>query len=459
MTYIAIFLLSFANIAVFAQPNVASVPVVRTKTIRFAREACLTNADCSSNTFCKTSPSIYGINSKFCANRIDIGGNCSAEAQCFASLYCHASTKRCTDFRHLGEACDAKSRCVTGLSCSSSTKKCIVSGKPPKAQLGQACGRTSDCESSLWCSKKKCARRGNTNVACQTDEQCRGHLFCAPNTLKCTRVRQLREACNSNAKCETGLYCDWDEKCARPETWDFSKSYAVVDRFYYRIGLLSSRVRVPIIAGILDAVVDSIKIRAIKERLADVRPIYLLGKSPRNFTEFTLRFTEPWQLYLLDIMAFATNVWIPGFISTDFEGCAHPYFEDDVPVHEFMHTVHLDGFSDDMKARVNFLYNKYKVPNPNYNIDSYAFVDDREFFAEMGQIFTEVTIRKDVTAGLDKAGLKRYLPEMYAFLESIFDVSNNKIKKASCAAPCAKNWARCSATPGAYLNQASFQTV
>lgn len=447
MTNIAIILLSLMRRTAFGQSSdLPSNDVMRT--IRFSSEACLSNDDCSANTFCKTSPCAYGNNSKICANRVDIGGTCSDEAQCFDTLYCHAGTKKCSDFRHLGETCDKISRCGSGLKCSDTTKKCVEVGMSPKAQLGESCQSTSDCASSLWCLNKKCARRRLTNVLCSADEQCRGYLFCAPNTKKCTRFRQLAETCNlDSAKCETGMFCDWDGKCARPETWDFSKSYKVADQYYYRLGSLPSTANVPIIAGIFDAVVNSIKIQTVKERLAASRPIYLVGKSAREFTEFTWRFTEPWQQYLLDIMAFATNVWIPGFVSSDFEGCAHPYYEDDVPVHEFMHTVHLDGLSDAMKARINFLYNQYNVPNPNYNIDSYAFVDDREFFAEMGQIFTEVTVRQDVTGGLDKAGLKAYLPEMYELLESIFDVSNNKIKAASCAAPCAQIWSRCSAVP------------
>lgn len=143
----------------------------------------------------------------------------------------------------------------------------------------------------------------------------------------------------------------------------------------------------------------------------------------------------------LDIVGFGTSKPAPGFLSSDFEGCSlSGYADEDIVFHEFSHTVHMDGMPDEMKERVQALYEQYKVASPYYNIQSYAFSTDVEF---LSQVFCEVTIRKDVTAGIDKTILKSRLPDMCAFLDSPYDLSVNRIKQASCKAPCAKALTRC----------------
>ena len=233
-----------------------------------------------------------------------------------------------------------------------------------------------------------------------------------------------------------------------PEAWEFSSQYHVTDRGYFRLATRSPEISVKYIQGTLDATLYSIKLGEVRDRLARARPIYLISKSARDFPEFMSRFggsaTGDGRT-LLDLMGFGTNKPIPGYLSSDFEGCDHPYYEEDIPFHEFAHTIHIDGFTDQMKARIQELYDKYKVASPHYNINSYAFANSMEFFAEMSQVFCEVTVRKDVTAGLDKAGIHAHMPELYSFLDSLFDVTINYIKRASCANPCASRWSRCAA--------------
>ena len=226
------------------------------------------------------------------------------------------------------------------------------------------------------------------------------------------------------------------------EQWKFSSTYHVVDKGFYRLGKLSKDLDTTNIEAVLDATLGLIKNPAVKARMKQERPIYLVSKSARDFKEFSAGVTGDGR-QVLDLLAFGTSKPTPGFLSSDFEGCTHPYYEEDIPFHEFSHTLHVDGMTEDMKAQINDMYNKYKVPSPNYSINSYAFTTELEFFAEMSQVFCEVTVRKDVTAGLDKAAMKAHLPDMYAFLDSLYDLSVNRIKQASCAAPCAKQWGRC----------------
>ena len=227
-----------------------------------------------------------------------------------------------------------------------------------------------------------------------------------------------------------------------PEQWSFASTYHVVDKGFYRLGKLSKDLDTTNIEALLDATLASIKNPTVKAKMKQERPIYLVSKSARDFQEFSAGVTADGR-QVLDLLAFGTSKPTPGFFSSDFEGCTHPYFESDIPFHEFSHTLHTDGMPDDMKAQIRVMYNKYKVPSPNYIINSYAFSTELEFFAEMSQVFCEVTVRKDVTAGLDKAAMKAYLPDMYVFLDSLYDLSVNQIKQASCAAPCAKQWSRC----------------
>ena len=232
------------------------------------------------------------------------------------------------------------------------------------------------------------------------------------------------------------------------EDWEYSSHYTVIDQVFYRLAFvtqLGSANNFTHIIRIFDAVIESIKIPAIRSKLAEQRPVYLVGDSARDFAEFVTAFDNTTGEYVLDKAGFSTNKPLPGFLSSDFEGCSHEHAFEDVPVHEFMHTIHLDGFDDVMKSQLNGLYEEAMVsPYRTYDTTSYAFQNVMEFFAEMSQIFTGVTVRRDVTGGLDIHSLKAELPKMFAFLNSIFDVSTDCVKQASCALPCAKHlWVRC----------------
>ena len=75
-----------------------------------------------------------------------------------------------------------------------------------------------------------------------------------------------------------------------------------------------------------------------------------------------------------------------------------------------------------MKTELKSLYDKYKVTNLFYNIKSYAFVDDREFFAVLGTVYLGVNTRLDdgSTGKISYTILTEKLPLMFAFLKKLF---------------------------------------
>ena len=243
------------------------------------------------------------------------------------------------------------------------------------------------------------------------------------------------------------VYASGDDSKSICEGWSFCPGYAVVDKVYYRIVKKTAEVQSSHIEKVFDAAIESIKLPEIKTNLKRERPVYLVSRSARDFEDFKKLENEVTSdgRTKLDLMGFGPYKPTPGFLSSDFEACDHSYNEEDIPFYEFSHLVQFSGMSTQMKERVVSLYQQYKVENDNYNIDSYAFSSEYEFFAELSQVFCEVSVRTDVTAGLDKSSLKEFLPDMYAFLDSIYDLSNNQIKEASCSLPCASQWSRCAA--------------
>ena len=107
------------------------------------------------------------------------------------------------------------------------------------------------------------------------------------------------------------------------------------------------------------------------KQLEAEKPVYLIGASARNFSEFdafkNTATTDGWRT-ILDIDAFGTNSPYAGFISTKFLGCHQGYFSESIVVHEFLHTIHISSFNTTLKTELKSLYDRYKVTNPFYSI-------------------------------------------------------------------------------------------
>ena len=228
------------------------------------------------------------------------------------------------------------------------------------------------------------------------------------------------------------------------EQWQFSSHYFVVDKGYYRLAKLSKHVKTSHIESIMDAGMRAVKTSAVKDRMLKERPIFFVSSSPINFKEIEPGATSDGRSFF-DLEGFGPRKPMPGFLSSDFEGCDHPYPAEVIPLYELTHAIKTDGMDEELQKKLTAIYEKYKAnSSSDYEVDSYAFTSETEFFSEMTQVFFKTTIRKDVTAGLDKAGLKQFLPDMYNFLDAMFDSNAiGSVKQASCALPCAQALERC----------------
>lgn len=221
------------------------------------------------------------------------------------------------------------------------------------------------------------------------------------------------------------------------EQYNFSNNYFIINKKYYRIGLLKN-IDVSKIINKMDAIISNINADIIKINLEKNNPIYLIGNSARDFTEFNL-FTNTQTTdktrNLLDVKGFATNKPIPGYLYIGFNDCINENNDDDIVFHEFMHTIHKSGLDKIMGTELDYIFNKYKITNNIYNINSYGFQDVFEFFAEMAQVYCGVTTRLDVTGNVTHTILKNNLPDMYNFLKKIFK-NNYSIRENICAQNC-----------------------
>ena len=116
-----------------------------------------------------------------------------------------------------------------------------------------------------------------------------------------------------------------------------------------------------------------------------------LKKKKKDFHEFKIfenSKTTDGTRNLLDVKGFATNKPTPGFISIDFNLCKYDNeYPESIVFHEFVHTLHESGFSEQQKKKLTSLYDQYKVKTNKYNINSYEFSTENEFFAEIAQIY------------------------------------------------------------------------
>jgi len=210
----------------------------------------------------------------------------------------------------------------------------------------------------------------------------------------------------------------------------------IKEKIYYRLGV-NGNIDTTRIENIIDSILESINDPIIKQNLKNENPIYLVGASTRDFHEFKIfenSKTTDGTRNLLDVKGFATNKPIPGFISIDFNFCKYDNeYPESIVFHEFAHTLHESGFSQQQKKRLTSLYDQYNVKTNKYNINSYAFSSENEFFAEMAQIYCQMTYRLDVTGNININILRYELPDMFLFLASIFNINNsNKMLLSFC---------------------------
>jgi len=224
--------------------------------------------------------------------------------------------------------------------------------------------------------------------------------------------------------------------------YNISPDYHIIDKEYYRLGVLENKKDQDLthIRNILDSLIQSIKSETIKQNLKKEKPIYLIGETPLDFKEFDwlkdVRSTDG-NRNIMDLTAFATNLPTPGYISSKYNNCYCGYLDEDIIVHEFLHTIQLSGFDNLIQEEFMKLYNEYKVINNDYSITSYAFLNDRELFSELGQVYFGVTTRMDEasTGGINLNLLKTKLPKLYSFMDNIFK-SENSVRQKSCAQNC-----------------------
>jgi hypothetical protein len=210
------------------------------------------------------------------------------------------------------------------------------------------------------------------------------------------------------------------------------------DYIYYGLGAKteSELNNTLIIQSIINSIIQIIKDNDIKYNLQRNKPIFLIGSSAQNFDEFQslkgLKTSDGLRIQL-DIPAFGTNRTVPGFISNIFNNCYNStYLDEDIIFHEFMHEIESRGMTQTQKDILNNIYRKYNVFSNYYDIKSYAFVNVHEFFAEMAQVYCQMTSRLDVTGGVTIKILQDYLPELYTFLETIFDIYPNDVLNTMC---------------------------
>jgi hypothetical protein len=118
-------------------------------------------------------------------------------------------------------------------------------------------------------------------------------------------------------------------------------------------------------------------------------------------------------------------------------------------MHEYFHSVQLQGFTAELLNENSRLYNLYSVAHAFYNtVGSYAFSNDIEFFAEMGQVFNNVTVRLDLasTGGITREIMRTRMPELFQVMTRVFGSTNN-MKVVTCSIPCAKSLPYCLAEP------------
>jgi hypothetical protein len=163
--------------------------------------------------------------------------------------------------------------------------------------------------------------------------------------------------------------------------------------------------------------------------------LFLISSSAHDFLELQSlkdRKSSEGTRDILDVSAFCAHKPIPGFISNIYNKCIHTHSDENVVFHEFIHAIHYYGTTQEQNNMLKILYNKYNVNSDNYDIKSYAFVDVYEFFATMSQVYCQMSYNLKASGNVTYIILKNNLPELYTFLESIFNIDPNNALIALC---------------------------
>ena len=179
-------------------------------------DACQTNAECASGTFCEPAAACPGK----CAARKASGGACLADDACVDGLKCDATTKTCLAPGKAGEACGAgKPDCGPQLFCvgADESKKqsgtCKTYDEVFSVAEGASCGFTAGplCKTGACAFDKlvsgqatfKCVPTAASGAACTValPEQCPVGEYCPVDiqanklTGTCTKLPKAGEAC------------------------------------------------------------------------------------------------------------------------------------------------------------------------------------------------------------------------------------------------------------------------
>ncbi len=134
-----------------------------------------------------------------CIQQINIGDDCSEDAQCPEGAYCDTiSTGTCTQYHALGEPCEGID-CAPGLTC---LTVCIR-----EVSIGDACDDYQICMVGA-CHKGTCLPVSTAYGECNDELACPDGTVCADSVCVPTRGE-----CTSNANCIGDSYCCLDESC------------------------------------------------------------------------------------------------------------------------------------------------------------------------------------------------------------------------------------------------------
>lgn len=223
-------------------------------------ETCTSGLDCMSDGYCPATAC-----SRVCTVRARAAGSCSRDEECQTGLICVSG--ECAAPAALGEPCSGHSKavCALGASCVGSTPeqagRCAANADVQVGAAGEACtpggtlcreglscaydGDTgfncqepvasgaschlalpTQCPRSEYCTapdvttEGRCSPLPGDGEACVLGSECAGGHVCLADgdSVICTRLRDLGEACTQAAMCRSGR-CSQDH-CAAPEVCD-----------------------------------------------------------------------------------------------------------------------------------------------------------------------------------------------------------------------------------------------
>lgn len=183
---------------------------------------------------------------------------------------------------------------------------------------------------------------------------------------------------------------------------------------------------------ICNSIIQNIRNVNVKNKLTINRPSYIIGESILDYPVFEELFNRTTDdgRYFHDITAFAASEMLPGYISTDVF-TKDDYYNEDVIAHEILHSINA-ALPPLLRKRLEYIFEKYLSMNDTYDITAYGFMNPDEMFAVFGTVFLGVNDRLDTTSNIILDSLHEHLPELYIFLQDIFNKNTDDIIHTSC---------------------------